>query len=119
MSILNIRPHHLWLKLSEGYEDENGDYHNGSCEWKQLYKCDVVPSGEAQERTFSDGSVKRYSHVVYLDKNVRDFKVDEIIKLVLFSKEKEDDFSIDDETEYVIEGSHRYQHQYKLWVLGL
>lgn len=120
MAVLNMKPHYLWEQtITGGYEDENGDYHAAEKFWSCLCKCDIVPSGEAQELTFADGSVKKYSHVVYLPKDVRDFVTDEKVKLVLFGKERTDGFDINAEHEYNVQGGHRYQHQYKLWVLEL
>ena len=60
MAVANRNPHRLqYLVAVPGYEDENGNYHAGSSEWKGSIPCDAVPSGKAEERKFEDGVVRR------------------------------------------------------------
>ena len=65
MAVLNRKPHRLqYLVSSSGYEDENGDYHLGSSEWKGSIPCDAVPSGKAEEREFEDSDVEGVRFVI-------------------------------------------------------
>ena len=109
MPVLNMQPHWLWTRESEGYEDNKGRYHEGSGDWKRYLKCDIVPAGKASEIPLPDGSTRPYSYTIYVyDKSCRDFELGEIVKLTIFGK--------DDEREFEVVGFHRYQHQCKIWV---
>lgn len=120
MAILNMKPHTLWSQhISDGFEDERGDWHEGSSEWKQESRCDVVFEGQAKETKFEDGRVRLYSHVVYLPTSCRDFKVGEKIRLALFGAESSESFDIDSLPTYSVQGFHRYQHQCKIWAYGV
>lgn len=109
MAVLNLKPHTLrYLIVSDGYEEENGDYHEGESLWSEIsIPCDVVPAGKANEVAFEDGVVKTYSYIVYLSKDCIDFKLGDRIKICLFGET---------EREFEVKGFHRYQHQCKMWI---
>lgn len=106
--ILNDRPHRLqYQATTPGYEDENGDYHEGESHLEGDVPCRYVPSGKAEEREFEDGIVRKYSAVVRLDADCREFSIGDRIKLILPEGI---------EREYEVKGFHRYQLCTKLWV---
>lgn len=106
--ILDDRPHRLqYLVTIPGYEDENGDYHQGESCYKGDIPCRHVPSGKAEEKEFEDGVVKKYSAIIRLDTDCREFAIDDKVKLFLLG---------DIEREYKVKGFHRYQTHCKLWV---
>lgn len=109
MAVLNLKPHRLsYLEVTEGAELENGDYIQGSKEWVGCIPCDAVPlSGKATEVKFEDGSTKFCSYVVYLDKCVREFQLNEKVKIELLGGKVK--FGS-------VKGFVRYQMQCKLWV---
>lgn len=109
MPVLTIKPHILsYLSASEGYEDENGDYHAGQSEWIKYVHCDAVPNGKEESIAFDDGTIGRYTYTIYLDSSVREFKKGEKVKIAFWNSSKENIFEV--------LGFHRYQHQAKLWV---
>lgn len=110
MAILMMRPHTLsYLSVTEGYRDENGDYHKGGSEWVDGYiKCDAVPSGEENVLTYEDGTQAHYSYVVYTKKNCREFKRNDVIRIAFYGQKPG--------AEFTVKGFHRYQHQCKIWV---
>ena len=67
MAVLDFAAHTLdYLHVTDGYEDDNGDYVQGSEEWVENYcKCDIVPAGKANVITIPDGSAKNYSYTIY------------------------------------------------------
>ena len=97
MAVLDFAAHTLdYLHVTDGYEDDNGDYVQGSEEWVENYcKCDIVPAGKANVITIPDGSAKNYSYTIYK------------IRVKLFGNEVK---------EFVVLGFHRYQLQCKIWV---
>lgn len=109
MSVLKLKPHRLSYKVSEGgYEDGQGDYHEGESSWVGCIECDAVPaSGSANEIKFDDGSVHKYSHVVYLPSNVKDFFIGEKVRIVMLGGIVR---------YFSVKGFQRYQLQCKLWV---
>lgn len=107
MAVLVMKKHRLWyLVREEGYEDENGDYHEGSSEWRGYIPCNAVPAGKAAERTFEDGVVRAYSYTVNLEAGV-DFSIGDRVKIEMLNGEVR---------EFGVKGFHRYQLQCKLWV---
>lgn len=109
MAVLKLKPHILEYesKTKEGYEDSMGDFHEGKTEWVGNIECDAVPSsGNANEIKFEDGSVHRYSYVIYLSSDVKEFKVGEKVRVTLYDGKK----------VFSVKGFHRYQLQAKLWV---
>ena len=110
MAVLKLKPHTLqYQEVQQGYELENGDYVEGSKDWVSgCIQCDAVPlSGKATEVKFEDGTVKVCSYVVYLDKNVRDFNLGELVKIRLLGGNIK---------VGRVKGFVRYQMQCKLWV---
>lgn len=110
MAVLNMKPHTLDYKVEQpGRELENGDYVQGTSEWVSgCIRCDAVPlSGMATEVKFEDGSTKVCSYVVYLDKNVRDFFLGELVRINLLGGAVK---------VGKVKGFVRYQTQCKLWV---
>lgn len=109
MAVLKLKPHRLEYKVVEqGVELENGDYIEGSVKWLGSIPCDAVPlQGKATEVKFEDGTTKVCSYVVYLDKDVRNFSLKEVVRVYLL------DGSV---KVGRVKGFVRYQHQCKLWV---
>ena len=106
--ILDHRPHRLQYQVTTpGYEDDNGDYHEGKSRYVGCIPCRHVPNGKAEEREFEDGVVRKYSAVIRLDADCREFAIGDKIKLSLLGGI---------ELEYKVKGFHRYQRCTKLWV---
>ena len=108
MSVIDFIPHHLRrLTVTDGYEDENGDWHEGQEEWGEMIPCHAVASGRANEKTFPDGKVSTYSYTIgRLDPDISEFTIGERIILDISGSER----------EYTVKGFHRYQLQSKIWV---
>lgn len=108
MSVIECRPHLLSYRvISDGYEDDNGDWHEGKSEWSEPLKCHAVPAGAANETTFADGTTAHYSYVIgRLDSNCRELKIGEEVKVMIDGMER----------EFEVKGFHRYQLQSKVWV---
>lgn len=111
MAILTFRPHKLRiLSQSEGYEDEDGNWHEGDSVWSEPIACDAVPNGSGNERTFEDGVKRGYSYTVHLPnypKSMPDLEMGDIVRITLYN---------DKEREFEIKGFHRYQLKAKAWV---
>lgn len=106
--ILDDRPHILQcLVTTPGYEDDNGDYHQGESHYEGEISCRHVPNGKAEEKEFEDGVIRTYSAIVRLDADCREFSIGEKVKLFLLGGI---------EREYEVKGFHRYQMYAKLWV---
>lgn len=108
MAVIEFKPHLLsYLVVETGYEDDNGDYHEGSTSWSDPIECHAVPAGAANEITFADGTTDHYSYVVgRLDADCREFKIGEDVKLIINGMER----------KFQVKGFHRYQLQSKLWL---
>lgn len=108
MAVIELKPHLLsYLVVEPGYEDDNGDYHEGSSSWSKPLECHAVPAGAADEITFADGTTSHYSYVVgRLDAGCREFKIGEDVKLIIDGMER----------KFQVKGFHRYQSQSKLWL---
>lgn len=108
MSVIELKPHLLLYRVIEdGYEDDNGDWHEGSEKWSDPIKCHAVPSGSANEITFEDGTTSHYSYMIgRLAPDCREFKIGEDVRLSVNGIER----------EFEVKGFHRYQLQSKLWV---
>ena len=110
MAVLDMSPHTLYYQeVTDGYEDDNGDYHEGESKWVKLGKCDIVPAGKSNEKILPNGNgvIDTYSYTVYLSKDVREFKYGEKIRISIFNKEPK---------EFAVKGFHSYQLQAKLWI---
>lgn len=107
--ILDVKPHKIsYLTASAGYEDENGDYHEGGNTWSEWEPCNAVPSGKANEKQFEDGVVRQYSYTVGLSPDCHEFAIGDKVKLLLTGDAPE--------RTYEVKGFHRYQHSAKLWL---
>ena len=107
-----MKPHRLEVfHITEGYEDENGDYHNGTKEWVEVCKCDVVPAGESNEITTPDGVVQQYAYTIYLPKGTREFHTGETVRIIFNGTG-----TLQEKREFSVKGFHAYQHQCKMWV---
>ena len=112
MPVLKFMPHRLSvLQVTEGHEDENGDYHKGTEEWVELCKCDAVPNGQANEITLPDGTKTAYTYTIYLPKGTREFTTGEKVRISFFEKG-----TLQQKKEFTVKGFHAYQHQCKMWV---
>ena len=110
MAVLDFVAHTLdYMHVTEGYEDENGDWHKGTKEWVENYcKCDIVPAGKANIITIPDGTTQNYSYAIYnLPRTCRKFEYGDTIRIKLYGQE---------EREFKVLGFHRYQLQCKIWV---
>lgn len=109
MSVLRLKPHILQYKvITEGYEDENGDYHEGREYWEGNIRCDAVPvSGKSNDIRFEDGTARKYTHEVVLDANVRDFRLGETVRIHMLGGICR---------EFDVKGFQRWQLQCKIWV---
>lgn len=109
MPILQMKPHKLfYLVRTNGYEDENGDYHEGKSEWVFFSRCDAIPNGKEESIVYDDGVVGKYTYTVKLPVTCKNLKKGDRVKIEFFSSCKALDFDV--------LGFHRYQHQCKLWV---
>lgn len=109
MATLSLKPHAIQYQCgADGYEDENGDWHDGLSRWVTLNDCDIVPNGQANTITIEDGTQKEYSYTIYLRNDCKEFELGEKIKLVFFNKTVS--------KEYLVLGFHRYQLQAKIWI---
>ncbi|WP_130893067.1 hypothetical protein [Paraprevotella xylaniphila] len=108
MSVVDFKPHKLqYLVATPGYDDENGNYHEGESHWEGNIPCDAVPNGKAEERTFEDGVVRKYSYTIYLPSNSKSFAIGDRVRISLLGGI---------EREFEVKGFHHYQKQCKLWV---
>lgn len=108
MSVIEFKSHLLSYRvITDGYEDDNGDWHEGSESWSEPMECHAVPNGRANEITFADGTTSTYSYTVgRLSPDCREFKIGEDVKLNILGIER----------EFQVKGFHRYQLQSKIWV---
>lgn len=103
-----FRPHRLQYQVSsEGYEDDNGDYHFGTSSFEGNIPCRYEPNGKANMIAFEDGKVYVYQYVIYLDQDCREFKIGDTIRLL-------SNGSVIAEKQ--VQGFHRGQLNAKLWV---
>lgn len=112
MAVLDFSAHTLSYQiLDAGHEDPiTGDYVKGCSRWiENSYRCDIVPSGKANQIAIPDGSVQTYSYTVYnLPQDCREFRYGDKIRINFFGKR--------DSQVYSVLGFHRYQHQCKIWI---
>ena len=108
MSVIELKPHSLSYRVTtDGYEDDNGDWHEGKSEWSEPIECHAVPAGAANEITFADGQTAIYTYTVgRLSPDCREFMIGEDVKLNIHGIER----------VFQIKGFHRYQLQSKIWV---
>lgn len=108
MAVLQRAPHQLsYLVLKVGYEDGNGDWHEGEEEWSKPVACYASANGSAQQITFADGVDSSYSYEISkLPANMDKLKVGFRVRLTINGEER----------EYKVKGFQRYQLQCKVWV---
>lgn len=108
--LVSFRPHKLQYQVTiEGYEDENGDYHEGESHFEGNIPCRYEPNGgEAKVYVFDDGTTSVYRYIVYLDNNCPNFKRNDVIKLI-----NKDGTTL---TTAKVLGFHRGQLNARLWV---
>lgn len=108
MSVIDLIPHTLrYCTVSDGYEDERGDWHEGTETWSDPINCHAVPAGAANIITYADGTTATYTYTVgRLDPECREFKIGEKVSLNVCGVER----------EFQVKGFHRYQLQSKIWV---
>ncbi|MDE5807684.1 MAG: hypothetical protein K2H76_06155 [Muribaculaceae bacterium] len=108
MSVIDLMPHTLrYCIVSDGYEDERGDWQPGTESWSSPMTCHAIPSGAANEIAFPDGTTGTYSYTVgRLAPDCREFSIGEKVRLSVCGIER----------EFQVKGFHRYQLQSKLWV---
>lgn len=108
MSVISLIPHTLrYLTVIDGYEDENGDWHEGTEEWSEPIPCHAVAAGQANIIAYADGTTATYSYTVgRLAPDSREYKVGEKVRLDILGIER----------EFQVKGFHRYQLQSKIWV---
>lgn len=104
-----------YLRVTEGYNDENGDWVKGEEQWVDDVYCEVTPaaqsgrSGTMTTRQFPDGESEWYTYTISLDRDYpHTFKRGEKVRITHPNDEK---------VEYLkVEGSKRYALQLKVWV---
>lgn len=108
MSVIDPIPHHLsFLEAQPGFEDENGDWHEGYEDWSKPIKCHAVENGSASTITYADGTTSSYSYIVgRLPKDIKEFQIGERVRLEIFGQE----------SEYTVKDFQRKQYQSKLWL---
>ena len=108
MAVLRRNPDTLsYLVVQEAYEDDNGDFHEGTSYWEGEIRCDAVSNSKAQKITFADGTKYEYAYEVHLPSDVREFPIGEKVKILFYGG---------NEIEFVVQGFHRFQKQSKIWV---
>lgn len=108
--LVSFRPHRLQYQVTtEGYQDENGDYHEGESHFEGDIPCRYEPNGgEAKVYVFDDGTTSVYRYIVYLNNNCKNFKYNDVIKL--FDKNGKEII------QAKVLGFQRGQLNAKLWV---
>lgn len=108
MAVLKRNPDTLsYLVVQDAYEDENGDFHEGTSTWEGEIRCDAVANSKAQKITFADGTKYEYAYEVHLPHDVREFSTGEKVKIIFYGGR---------ELELEVQGFHRFQKQSKIWV---
>lgn len=104
----DLRPHRIaLLTQTEGYEDSNGDWHEGKTLQGEWMACHAVPGGPASCATFPDGTIFSYSYAISgLAPDCPEFGIGQKIRLDLHGTER----------DYEVKGFFRYMLQGKLWV---
>lgn len=110
MAVLKFRNFHIYKKIeTKGYEDDNGDFHQGESEWSDAYPCELVPNaGRATVTKYQDGTTISYAYTIYLAKDCPlSFEVGDIVRV---EQNGETIVEID------VKGAMRYQLQIKVWI---
>lgn len=109
MGVLDFRPHSLYYEeTTEGYYDDEGDYHPGSSEWKFCCRCGAQPPArENSQLQIPDGRIEVFDLTLTMPAEVRYFEYGERVRMKMFN---------DPEKTYTVVGFDRYQHFSKLYV---
>ena len=109
MSLVSFRPHTLRiLRFTEGYYDNNGDYHAGVEVSSDAIACRYEPNGMAKVVPVGEGRNTVYNYMVYLDTSCPEIPFG--TRLELYNQE---DASLG---VFSSLGFHRGQLNAKLWV---
>lgn len=108
MSVINLIPHRIsFLETEPGYEDDNGDWHEGEERWGESIPCHAVGGGKANTITYADGTTSTYTYTVgRLPKDMREVSKGERVKLEILGIE----------SEFTVKGFLRLQLQSKIWL---
>lgn len=109
MSLVSFRPHVLkTITFTDGYYDENRDFHPGTEVFSDPIACRYEPNGAARVVPVGEGQNAVYSYMVYLDVTCPEIPFG--TRLELYDKEGQ---SIGIFSSL---GFHRGQLDSKLWV---
>lgn len=116
MAVIKLRQFKFsYLRVTEGHNDENGDWVNGEEEWVDDVECDVTTAaqsgraGTMTTRQYPDGEAEWNTYSISLDKDYpHTFERGEKIRITHPNNEK---------VEYLtVQGSKRLELQLKVWV---
>lgn len=110
MAVLNFRKFSISKKVSTfGYDDENGDYHEGVSEWSEPEVCDLVQNaGRATITKYQDGTTITYAYTVYIPKgSAMELSEGDVVRV-------ERDGEVVVETD--VKGFSKNQLQSKVWL---
>lgn len=108
MAVLRFRADKISKAIfSPGYNDENGDWHEGQLLWSDWFPCDAEPAGNAASRPFADGVIKAYQYTVHLNPDAPSFAIGDRVRIQRHSG---------DIQEFTVLGFIPYQLKSKLWV---
>ena len=109
MGILDFRGFKLSeRRVTEGYYDDEGDFHPGTEEWVETYRCGCVPvNRENPLLNIPDGAKIEYDYTVTLPPDCRTFEHGDMVRVNLVDHP---------ERVYSVTGFSRYQHFAKLYI---
>lgn len=108
MAVLRFRGDKISKAVfSPGYNDENGDWHEGQLQWSEWFPCHAEPAGNAATRPFADGVIKAYQYTVHLNNDSPAFSAGDLIRLQRRDGEIQ---------EFTVLGFQPYQLKNKLWL---
>lgn len=108
MSVLNFSPDILQrIHRGEGYEDENGDYHEGKTTYCNPIRCSSKSNSKANVVKIDKGEDVTYSYEIMLPKGVKPFEYGEIVLFTPYGREPQ---------QYKVLGYQPYQTHAKLWL---
>ena len=109
MSLVSFRPHTLKIiSFSEGYYDENRDYHEGTEVFSDAISCRYEPNGMARVVPIGEGRNSVYNYMVYLGVGAPEIPFGTRLELY--------DASGNSMGLYSSLGFHRGQLNAKLWI---
>lgn len=85
MALLQFAPDRLsWLEKEEGYVADNGDWYDGAEVWQGDEDCTIVQNnGQANIINLGDGNSVNYSHTIYCNNKIRDFKYGDMVRVTM------------------------------------